>query len=188
MIAILASEGKTLVEEEVVSKTRRKQEMQDLQTLGEALLDLSEAQIRLLDLPEKLHDAVMDARKFSKHGAVRRQLQYIGRLMRTVDAEPIRAQLDAWEGSNRGEAARQHWVERWRERLIDDDANLGELAKTYPGADLQRLRALARSARVEREAGRPPKHFRELFRELKALLASTPAPAALPSSGDQNAP
>ena len=170
-----------MVEEEVVSKTRRKQEMQDLQTLGEALLGLSEAQIRLLDLPEKLHDAVMDARKFSKRGAIRRQLQYIGRLMRTVDPEPIRAQLDAWDGNSRGEAARQHWVERWRERLIDDDANLGELAKTYPGADLQRLRALARAARVEREAGRPPKHFRELFRELKALLDSTPAPAALPS-------
>jgi ribosome-associated protein len=97
-------------------------------------------------------------------------MQYIGRLMRDVDPETIRDKLRIWEGVSHEHTARHHRVERWRERLMQDDGALGELAKEQPGLDMQRLRSLVRSARDELTAGRPPRSHRELFRFLRESL------------------
>ena len=154
------------------SKTQRKKEMHDLQGLGAELVELSEQQLASIDLPERLRDAVMDAREITKFEARRRQLQYIGKLMRGVDPEPLRKQLTAWQAASGAHTARLHLIERWRERLLDDEAALNDLVAEQPQADAARLRLLLRDVRREREAGRPPKSFRALFRLLDATLKS----------------
>lgn len=156
--------------DEAISKTRRKQAMHALQDLGEALVGLSPERFAALDLSEPLREAVHDAKRLKGFEARRRQLQYIGRLMREVDPEPIRARLAAWEGNSRAHAAWLHDLERWRERLLADVEALTELARTCPGADLQRLRTLVRNARAEAEAGKPRRQYRALFRALKELM------------------
>src|SRR5664279_645850 len=100
------------------SKTRRKAEMHDLQQLGETLVGLNAARLVALSLPERLFDAVTQARSITKHEARRRQMQYIGRLMRDVEPAPIRAQLAQWDNAPNAEKARLASVERWRERLL----------------------------------------------------------------------
>ena len=162
------------VKEEVQpSRTRRKHDDQALQHLGEELVAVGEDKLAQLDLPERLHDAVMQARSISKFGALRRQMQYIGRLMREEgDAETIRTQLDAWKGISTEDTARLHLLERWRVRLLNDEKALEELIIEYPGADVQQLRTLMRNAKREAGAGKPPKSFRELFHVLRGILSS----------------
>lgn len=162
------------------SKTQRKQEMHALQALGERLVALNDAQLATVDLPEPLRGAVVEARRIRSREAHRRQLQYIGRLMRAVDPAPIRAQLEAWDGQSRAATAAQHRAERWRTRLLDDDAALTDFAREHPRADLQRLRACVREARKERVAGKDPRHFRELFRLIRAAADPRAAPAGTP--------
>ncbi len=151
------------------SKSRKKRDMQALQDLGAALADLAPARLDRIEMPEDLRGALLDAQRMTKHEARRRQLQYIGRLMRDVDPAPIRAALDALNGANALEIARQHRLERLRERLLEDEAVLTEIGAAHPGADITRLRQLRRGTLREREAGKPPKNFRELFRLLKEI-------------------
>jgi ribosome-associated protein len=159
------------MEERGASKTQRKKEMHALQDLGAELVVLSETRLACLDLPEALLAAVREARQLKAHEARRRQLQFIGRLMRDVNPAPIRARIAAWQGTSRAHAAWLHEVEAWRERLLGDPDALSELATLHPGADLQHLRTVIRNARQETQAGKPPRHFRALFQALKALIA-----------------
>ena len=108
-------------DDDFISKTRRKTAMLDLQALGEELITLSEDRLAKLDLPELLQQAIVDARRITRHGALKRQRQYIGRLMRDVDPGPIREVLDGWRHQSGASVAAQHLAERWRERLIADD-------------------------------------------------------------------
>ena len=160
------------MQDEFVSKTKRKQEMHELQALGVALVALSESQLQDMSLETRLHEAVLAAKRITSHEARRRQMQYIGRLMRDADAEPIRARLAAVEGHSAQAAAHHRRLEAWRERLMEDDAALTEFVAAHPGADLQELRALLRNARKEAKEGKPPRAYRELFRFLKS--ADTP--------------
>jgi ribosome-associated protein len=153
------------------SKSSRKREMHELQALGEALVALSAEQLSKVPLPDALREAVADARRFTKHEARRRQLQYIGRLMRGIDPEPIQAQLDVFSGASRVEVARQHRLERLRNEFLDDERRIGDIVAQWPDADLQHLRVLRRNALKERELGKPPRAFRELFRVLRELDA-----------------
>jgi ribosome-associated protein len=156
-----------------VSKTQRKREMHELQDIGEQLVGLPLVRLRELALPEPLLDAVMAARNISKFGALRRQMQYIGRLMRTVDIDPLRFQLDAWNGKSAEHTAWLHRVELWRDRLIDDEAALGQFIALHAGADAQHLRSLIRSAIQEKIEGRPPRAYRALFQLVRGIV---PAP------------
>ena len=155
---------------EPVSKTQRKKQVAALQDLGAELVALSEEQLARIDLPERLRDAVMDARRITTFEAKRRQLQYIGKLMRSVEAGPIRAALDAALARSHGEAATHKRTEAWRERLLSDPEAFGELLAEYPGADGRRLRALVRAALHERTENHPPRAFRELYQALRALI------------------
>jgi ribosome-associated protein len=154
--------------DERVSKTRRKQEMHALQALGVALVGLPDAQLASMQLPDELAQAVRGARGIASREARRRQLQYIGRLMRDLDPEPIRARLEDIEGTSAAATARHRRMEQWRTRLLEDDGALTDFALDFPGADLQTLRTLIRNARREQKEGRPPRAFRELYRVLRA--------------------
>jgi len=153
--------------EERVSKTRRKQDMHALQALGVALVELPDAQLASIQLPDELARAVREARSIASREGRRRQLQYIGRLMRELDPEPIRARIEDLEGSSAAATARHRRTEHWRARLLEDDAALTDFAREHPGADLQSLRTLIRNARREQKEGRSPRAFRELYRALR---------------------
>ncbi|MEK6708083.1 MAG: ribosome biogenesis factor YjgA [Pseudomonadota bacterium] len=152
------------------SKTRRKQEMHALQDIGEQLVELNSKQLAELDLPEALMDAIIEARRLRKHEARRRQMQFIGKLMREVDTAPIREKFAAWGGVTLQHTAWLHLLERWRGRLLADEQAFAELGRDYPAADLQRLRTLTRNAHKEKLANKPPKSFRAMFHELQTII------------------
>lgn len=152
------------------SKSQVKREMLALQSLGESLLDLSADQIQKLEMPPELREALLFAKTIKRGEARRRQVQYIGVLMRGVDAGPIRKALD---GILKGEVQDvEHFreLERWRDELVaGNDDLLEEIVSRFPGADRRILSRLALNARMEREGNGPPKASRALFRLLKEL-------------------
>jgi ribosome-associated protein len=162
------------------SKSQAKRDMTALQKLGVELVDQPAERLERVELPERLRDAIDLARTISDHEGRRRQMQYIGRLMRDVDPEPIRAAIAAWSGQSRAEAAALHGLERWRERLLEHDDALTAFASEHTAAlapdTLQRLRQAIRGARKERVDGKPPHHFRELFRLIRSVVAHDDAP------------
>ncbi|HXZ54139.1 MAG TPA: ribosome biogenesis factor YjgA [Burkholderiales bacterium] len=160
-------------DEEKPSKTQRKREMHELQALGARLAELNPEQLAAVPLPDGLRDALADLRRMTKHEARRRQMQYIGRLMRSVEPGPIREKLKVWDGVSAEHTARQHRVERWRDRLLEDESAVDELVRAHPWIDARHLRALARRAREERAAGSPPRAYRELFRALREIVAGS---------------
>ena len=151
------------------SKTKQKEAMHELQDLGAELVELSVGQLKRINLPENILAAVREAQKITAHGARRRQLQYIGKLMRSADDAPIRAGLALLRGESSAETARLHRLERLRTRLLEDESTLSEIAANWPGVDLQQLRTLRRNALKEQENGKPPKNYRAIFQMLKAL-------------------
>jgi ribosome-associated protein len=153
-----------------ISKTQRKKRVTALQELGEELAGLSDERLAAMDLPESLRDAVLETRRIGSFEGRRRQMQYIGKLMRNVDAAPIRAALDALQAGPRREAALHKRAESWRERLLADDAVLADLLREYPQVNAQHLQALMSAALREREASQPPRAFRQLYQALRALL------------------
>jgi ribosome-associated protein len=161
----------TIAEPLPPSKSRKKREAEALQDLGARLVALPEAQFRRMTLPEALRQAVAECRRITQNGALRRQKQYIGKLMRGIDPAPIQAQLDAFSGASAQESARLHQAERWRDRLIADDGALTDFLNAHPGADATRFRQLIRAARDEAAKAKPPRAFRELFRVVRELLA-----------------
>lgn len=174
--------------DEPPSKTQRKREMHELQALGADLVALNDDQLSSMHLPERLMDAVLDARRMSKHEARRRQLQFIGRIMRTVDAGPIREQLAAWKAVSRAHTARLHSIERWRARLLEDEHAIVELLREHPQADATRLRTLVRNAKREHAAGQPPKSFRALFQLLnETIVEEADGPGGEPQASGSGA-
>jgi ribosome-associated protein len=152
------------------SKTQRKKVQHELQAIGEELVEMSADRLASLDLPERLRDAVLDARRITAHEARRRQLQYIGKIMRNVDAAPIRAALEGWRTQSHRYTLGHKRVEAWRERLISDPDAVGELLAEHPGADAHGLRTLAEGAVRERENGQPPRSYRALYQALRELI------------------
>jgi ribosome-associated protein len=143
--------------------------MHALRDLGAELVDLPLSQLKRLNLPEDLYAAVRECQKITAHGARRRQVMYLGKLMRSVDEEPIRAGLALMRGENASENARLQRLERMRTRFLADETMLTEIGNTWPGADLTHLRQLRRNALKEQEANKPPKNFRAIYQVLKEL-------------------
>ncbi|MCB1620787.1 MAG: DUF615 domain-containing protein [Thiothrix sp.] len=154
-----------------ISRSVDKRVAEAAQKLGERLAALRPEQLARLELPENLHDAIMQLRQLSSNGALRRQRQYIGKLMRGVEREPIEAQLAQWEVARKVEVVQFQRLERWRDRLLQQDRALEELLAIYPGLDVQHVRNLIRNARRQQERNQPPKSSRELFRYLTQLAA-----------------
>lgn len=152
------------------SRSQVKREMEALQVLGEALVALKTEQLDAIPLPDKLRDAVIAARTTTDRGARRRQFQYIGKLMRNVDAEPIRQALDVLNNRGKQAATQFHRLERWRDRLLSEgDAALSEFLEEHPAADRRHIRQLLRNAQRETQAGKPPAAARALFRYLREI-------------------
>lgn len=169
------------------SKSQLKREMTALQELGAELVELSRERLAKIEMPERLREALLEAQRITKHEARRRQMQYIGKIMRDVDAAPLREAMDAIKGTSATATARQHRLEKLRQRLMDDEAAFADLARDHPAADIQHLRQLRRNALREAEQGKPPRAFRELFRQLREL-DDAPAGDSSPDQESAGAP
>ncbi|WP_283780983.1 ribosome biogenesis factor YjgA [Cupriavidus sp. U2] len=155
------------------SKSQRKRDMTELQDLGAELEALAKDRLARVPMPESLADAIHAARKITSHEGKRRQMQFVGKVMRSLDDDEvaaIRAALEGFKGTSKAETAKMHLMERWRELLLADDANLTRFLGEHPGVDVQSVRNIIRNARKEKELGKPPKYYRELFQAIKAAL------------------
>lgn len=154
------------------SKTKLKAEADAQQALGVKLSALSKDKLNKLNLPEDLMAAILETKKITANGAIRRHRQYLGKLMREIDPTPIIEQLSRWEGKNTAENAYFHGLERWRDRLISDPNALSEFMALHPNTDSQQLRSLIRNAQKEHLANKPPKSSREIFKLLREITSS----------------
>lgn len=156
------------------SKTRLKQQSQELQTLGQALAALAPDRLAATEMPESLREAIDAYRGTRSHEGRRRQMQYIGKLMRSVDEAPLREAVAAAALGTARAAMKLHETERWRAELIADDEALTRWLDRHPDSDAQRLRSLVRAARRDAEGigpeERQPKSMRELFRFLEPFV------------------
>lgn len=155
--------------EEPISKTKLKAEADEQQALGVRLTELPKDKLLKLDLPDAVLTAVLDTKKITANGAIRRHRQYLGRLMRDIDNAPILEQLARWDGKHTAENAYFHGLERWRDRMIADSNVLAEFIALYPKTDIQQLRTLVRNAQKELAANKPPKSSREIFKLLREI-------------------
>ena len=163
------------------SKTQLKAEADEKQALGEALLTLRPDLMARLDLPEKLLQAIGDAKKITSFEGRRRQIQFIGKLMRPLDDEPIRDAIDEQANGSAQLTLQLHLAEQWRDKLIASDDTLGSWLDTYPATDAQQLRALIRQARKDavpekpEKSGEAPRHgksYREIFQLVRQAMAA----------------
>lgn len=156
------------------SKSQLKRDMLALQVLGKELAELPKEAFRKLPLPEALLDALTDVRKITDHEGRRRQMQFVGKVMRRLTEEEVaalRAALDVIKGLSRSETVKLHTIERWRDQLIATDEALTDFLQRYPGVDVQEGRTLIRNARREAEQKRSPRYYRELFQWVKAAVS-----------------
>lgn len=152
------------------SKSQRKRDAHAVRDLGVELTKLTPAQLEKIPLPDEIRAAVAQAQRIKAHGARRRQWQYIGKLLRQSDTEPIAEALAALQSGVVIEKREQHWLEQTRDALIaGEEGSLDEVFARYPQADRQQLRHLIEKARREREQNRTPAASRALFRHLRDL-------------------
>jgi ribosome-associated protein len=184
------SHGFEDVDESLASRTSLKQAAHDLQDLGAEIIDLPSERLKKLEalgedvIPERIIDAVKLARKINAHGGRRRQMLYVGKLVRELQDEQvtaIRAAIDSFNQTDAASIAQFHMLERWRERLLENDDVLTEFIQEHTRAaspdTMQRLRALIRNARKEKDSNKPPQNYRELFQLLKEISQVPDVPA-----------
>lgn len=170
---VVNAEPPPLTESRRRSKTKAKEEVDALQALGNRLVGVGNDRLKKLDIPESLRDAVMEAKRITSHGALRRQMQYIGKLMRDVETAPIQEMLDEIDGISNKANARFHALEKLRDRLLEDEGVITTLKNDYPDLDVSALRTLRRNALKEQAEQKPPKAYRAIFQSLKSLTAPT---------------
>jgi ribosome-associated protein len=161
------------------SKSQLKRDMTALQKLGAELIAESRDRVKRVPMPEDVRDAILECQLIKDHEGRRRQLQYVGKKMRTLDEAElalIQNTIDSWKGLSKAGTAAMHALERRRERLLADDNVLTELLTQHPQLDAQQVRAMIRNARKEQAENKPPKAYREIFQLLKQLQAKTSAP------------
>lgn len=152
------------------SKSQQKRDVEALQELGEELVKLPVSQFKRMELPDDLRTAVAACRKITQNGALRRQKQYIGKIMRHIDPAPIQVQLDVFNGVSEAANVKLHQAERWRDKLIADNEALTLFLNSFPDTDATHLRQLIRNARDEAAHNKPPKSFREVFRVVREAI------------------
>lgn len=157
-------------EDEWVSKTQMQKQMNGLQDLGMELTKLSSDTLKKIGLDEDLYEAIVTYKKITSNGALKRQAQFIGRLMRDTDPAPIEAFLAKLRGDDAAHNAFLQRVERTRMELLADDGALTQFMSDFPNADAGKLRTLIRNTKKEQEQNKPPKNFRALFQELKTVM------------------
>lgn len=161
------------------SKSQRKREMTALQKTGEQLVNESADRIKRTPMPENLREAILECQRIRNHEGRRRQLQYIGKIMRSLDEETIATinrTIESWRGLSKADTLLMHALENQREKLLADERALTEFLHKYPQADIQQLRTLIRNAKKETAANKPPKAYREIYRLLKQIMTASPLP------------
>ncbi|RRS05580.1 DUF615 domain-containing protein [Aquabacterium soli] len=162
------------VDDRPPSKSMLKRASHQLQDLGEQLLAMPDARLKSIDMPERLRDALDDYKRTRSFEGKRRQLQYIGKILRLIDAEPLREAVATFQLGHAQNSLALHQAERWRADLVNDEKNtLTQWAEEFPGTDLQQLRALVRNARKDAAAApeqRNGRAYRELFQFIKKVL------------------
>jgi len=157
------------------SKSELKRQMTALQKLGQELVEQPRDRVKRVPMPEDVRDAILECQQITNHEGRRRQMQYVGKKMRTLDEEEvalIQKTIDSWKGASKSETAAMHALERRRDKLLTDDNTLTELLAAHPELDVQHLRTLIRNARKEQAENKPPKAYREIFQILKQLQKS----------------
>jgi ribosome-associated protein len=168
------------------SKSELKRQSNELQKLGEQLIEAPRDRVKRVPMPDEVKDAILMCQTITNHEGRRRQLQYVGKLMRTLDEEEvavIQRTIESWKGTSRAEAAALHALERRRDKLLADDKALTQLLGEHPELDVQHLRTLIRNARKEQAENKPPKAYREIFQILKDL-AKQPKAGAQDDEGE----
>lgn len=163
------------------SKSQLKREMTALQKLGAELIAEPKERVKRVPMPEDVRDAILECQLIKDHEGRRRQLQFVGKKMRTLEEHEIaliQKTIDSWKGASKAETAAMHALERRRDKLLADDNALTELLAEHPELDAQELRTLIRNARKEQAASKPPKAYREIFQILKQLQAKNAAPTS----------
>ena len=160
------------------SKSQRRREALAVKSLAARLIDLSPPLLARVPLEDTVRSAILEAQRIRSNVARKRQLQFVAKLLRRTDPEPVEQALEDIEQMARQATARQHRAEAWRDRLLaDGDPALGELMSLRPNSDPQVIRQLVRTARQEAERGKPPAAARKLFRALREMDESEPLPA-----------
>jgi ribosome-associated protein len=171
------------------SKSQLKRDMTALQKLGAELIAEPRERVKRVPMPEDVRDAILECQQITDHEGRRRQLQYVGKKMRTLEDEEvalIRKTIDSWKQPSRAETAALHAIERRRDKLLADDGALTDLRAQYPDLDVQQMRTMIRNARREQAENKPPKAYREIFQALKQLQTGS-AKAAAEVEADRNA-
>jgi ribosome-associated protein len=157
-------------QDDFISKTRRKRQATEIQDVGADLVKLSGEQLARIEMPESLRQAVTECRRLTTHEAIRRQKQYIGKLMRNIDSAPIAEQLAAMHAPSQKQTALLHLAEKWRVDMLADAEALERFVKEFPGADARALHELIIKARAEAKTDKPPKFFRQLFHAVNGSI------------------
>ena len=155
--------------------------MSALQKLGEELVEAARDRVKRVPMPEDVREAILECQQITNHEGRRRQMQFVGKKMRTLDEEEvalIQKTIDSWKGASKAETASLHALERKREKLLAKDEVLTELLAEHPELDAQHLRTLIRNARKEQAENKPPKAYREIFQILKDLQKQSRAAKA----------
>lgn len=163
------------------SKSELKRQMTALQKMGQELVDAARDRVKRVPMPEDVRDAILECQTITNHEGRRRQMQFVGKKMRTLDEEEvalIQKTIDSWKGASKAETASLHALERKREKLLAKDEVLTELLAEHPELDAQHLRTLIRNARKEQAENKPPKAYREIFQILKDLQKQSRAAKA----------
>ncbi len=163
------------------SKSELKRQMDELQKLGAQLVAEPRDRVKRVPMPEDVKEAILMCQTITNHEGRRRQLQFVGKKMRTLTEEEvavIQRTIDSWKGASKAETAALHALERRREKLLTDDKALTDLLTEHPQLDVQHLRTLIRNARKEQAESKPPKAYRELFQILKDLAKGGKKPAS----------
>jgi len=154
------------------SKSEAKRQSNELQKLGEQLVEAPRDRVKRVEMPEDVKEAILTCQSITNHEGRRRALQFVGKKMRTLDeaeVEVIKRTIEGWKGASKAETAALHALERRREKLLADDKALTQLLEENPELDVQHLRTLIRNARKEQAENKPPKAYREIFQILKDL-------------------
>ncbi len=154
------------------SKSEAKRQSNELQKLGEQLVEAPRDRVKRVEMPEDVKEAILTCQSITNHEGRRRALQFVGKKMRTLDEEEvevIKRTIEGWKGASKAETAALHALERRREKLLADDKALTQLLEENPELDVQHLRTLIRNARKEQAENKPPKAYREIFQILKDL-------------------
>jgi ribosome-associated protein len=179
---LAASEGIPGRDLEPPSKSELKRRMHDLQDLGEAVAALPAGRLEALRIEDRLRDAIIELGRTRSHEGRRRQMQYIGKLMKFEDADVLREAVAAYRLGSARDTLALHEAEAWRDRLLADDEAFEQWLAAHPATDTQQMRSLVRSARKERtEAGaRHGRAYRELFQMVKRHMADADEAAGTP--------